>query len=366
MNKPPLEGTFEYQVYERCRIALKNAFGSGWQDSSLFRVFESNPDSPHHFETEISTIIETFIKTANEWNRNRGNNSIHINAEFDINTGRYTTTNSEQTKKFVRQNLTQMFSDVSIRSMKTIGGKKTKEMVVSKLKDKKTGSIFTISGKEIKTDVISPLQTEGTISFNFDATERTKKALLALNYATFSLKNYKNIFASGNLYNMVTSGNTNIIAVLLTIIPVYFPGGENEDFYTFMRAILSRYFLDQGKPGHSYRDNDPNVSPVNPTTADIDTIGLHFFHLQTVYELTGRGQQTGTTEIGELNKLLYQGTKFLLVNDNASGAIKCYSTRDLLYDLLNRSFSQDWRVDYHRHVNGWSGPSKITRYVRMH
>ena len=55
----------------------------------------------------------------------------------------------------MRQNLTQMFSDVSIRSMKTIGGKKTKEMVVSKLKDKKTGSIFTISGATTGSSVMS-------------------------------------------------------------------------------------------------------------------------------------------------------------------------------------------------------------------
>ena len=364
-TNPPQKGTFERKVYDNCMAALKRTFGQGWKKGSLFNVFENNPDSPHYFEKEIQTIIKTFINTAARENIKNNDYSIKkINIKFDINTGLFTTNVTDQMKDFVELGLIQRISDESVRSWRTVAKKKTDEMVVSQLKQYKdgtSGSLFTISGKEIKTDIVSPLQTEGTFTIGFDATERTINALKALNYATFSLKNYKGIFKKNNLYNMVTTGNTNILAVLLTIIPTYFPGGANEDFYIFMKAILSRYFLDQGKPGSSYRDNDPNVAKVDPTTADIDTIGLHFFHLQTIYELTGRGQQTGTSEIGELNNLLYTGTKFLLVNDNASNDIKCYSTRDLLYDLLNKTFSQNWRVDYRR-----ENPSKITRYVRLH
>jgi len=59
-------------------------------------------------------------------------------------------------------------------------------------------------------------------------------------------------------------------------------------------------------------------------------MSLHFFHLQTIYELTGIGQQAKKDASDDLKEMMNRGVKFLIINEHNSDIIKVYSVRALL------------------------------------
>jgi len=79
-----------------------------------------------------------------------------------------------------------------------------------------------------------------------------------LSYATFSAKSYQDVLTGkGRFDNLVSLGKTNILAVLLQILPTLRAiqqldrGGGN----SFMAALLTRYFLYEDYMDRGFKRN---------------------------------------------------------------------------------------------------------------
>ena len=252
---------------------------------------------------------------------------------------------------------TQIASDHSVRSMRTLHGKKTGQMVSTRYDlgngQFQQGSVFTSGGKDLKIDVMNT-EILANITEEKGFSPWLIKAASALSQATFSAKNYKQVLNQKAKFNLVKTGDTNIISVLYQFLPSYF--NDAGKFQAFMMAILNRYFM--------YRQGLyrlPNPISTDPVAEQVDNIGLHFFHIQTIYQLSGAGQYAKDSDLQEYQKLINQGAKFLIVNDHEDNLIRVFSIKDLLMKEYRDTFQELGRkVDYHRNSTQF-----ITRYVRV-
>lgn len=220
--------------------------------------------------------------------------------------------------------------------------------------NKNTGEIYSLlnyQDKFVKID--SAFQSiDVTVFARMGATPYFQHILSLLSCATFSLKNYLSVFQRSK---MVFLGDTNITKILLSVLPTLACVSEMEDgqFQSFITALFLRYFAKRG------------TRSTNQKAQQHVTMSQHFFHIQTVYELTGIGQHSKNNDANELNQYLRQGVKYLLVNQHGNGLggdIKVFSTKALLLYLYRDMFEDGTVPNY-----GGIGEEKIktARYTRV-
>lgn len=212
---------------------------------------------------------------------------------------------------------------------------------LTKIYDKDTNTshysnpVFNMLGRQIKADIVNTKGWDFQVLANYGFTDDFLKDLSLLQYCSFSLKNYEKI-------STVSLGESNIVRLLLLILPTFNSIAilNPQQYVSFLMALFTRYYIGPKNGAVFFR---------NPCSyADnINLIGLHFFHIQMIYELSGVGQQAKKTEettdkrLFQLNNLLSKGVQYLIVNDNTSEDIRVLSVKKILYDTFQYYFQNN-------------------------
>ncbi len=340
-----------YAVVKEFMKGIKNQDS----DKGLFGLTnQKNAASPVVFQNQINAILKgiaafsnagvnkTGLKTGNLFKSN-----IKDTLKLNYIVGNKTYDNFDKTFiDFIGTNIGQIVARHTIRATKTV-------LEEGEEKQKYTDAIFKQQKKAIKADIANVNSFNLQVLASYGFSEKFLRVASLLSQCSFSLKNYKQ--AIHGKKNLISIGQTNILSILLLFLPTLscVNSLKPEAFFSFIMALTRRYFLGpyNGKSFQRY----PQIPSSN-----VDIIGLHFFHIQTVYELAGIGQQSSQLS-SELNNFLKQGVQYLLVNDWNGVEIKVYSVKQLLYESYRESFSDLGRkVDYRR-----GSSSAIARYVRV-
>lgn len=152
--------------------------------------------------------------------------------------------------------------------------------------------------------------------------------------STITAKNYSKSFYQENGIKL---GDTNLFTILYDTL-TYHNFFDKKSMFSFMYAIFNR------KNGRLVQaDSSP----------EDNNIQSHFNHMQTIFELTGIGQNYNIRvnknqyELNELNDLFQQGARFLIYNEWDTDVVIVQSTRQILQKRL-RSVLQNQRFNFYR------------------
>lgn len=348
-----------YKILKQLLQETKKYYNDNKKDTDPQYLFmrnnEKNADSPVVFEKEIDAIMQTFTalssKDINTFMSNQTGEDDTLKISYRLGDK----WSSTQTNRFSRFATTKAVKKAANHTERTFT--KYLNQQTGKLEKKYAKKDWKFEGRQMKIDVGNNVQF--TIQDQYGMPPWIHHFAQLLSYATFSAKSYQDVLTGkGRFDNLVSLGKTNILAVLLQILPTLRAiqqldrGGGN----SFMAALLTRYFL--------YEDYMDRGFKRNPQPGQgLQTMSLHFFHLQTIYELTGIGQQAKKDASDDLKEMMNRGVKFLIINEHNSDIIKVYSVRALLKQRYRDSMAAYGRnIDYHRGAN----LSAIERYVRAY
>lgn len=201
-----------------------------------------------------------------------------------------------------------------------------------------SNGIFNMVGRQIKADIVNTKEWNFEVLADYGFSNDFLKDVALLQQCSFSLKSYDNM-------KTVKLGHSNIIRLLLLILPTFNSIAilNPEQYISFLMALFTRY----------YNPKSQSMFFRNPWSpqANISLIGLHFFHIQIIYELMGIGQQGHKNEdimddrLAEINQLLIKGVNYLIVNDHTSENIKVLSTKKILYDTFQYYFQNNGQLN---------------------
>ena len=201
-------------------------------------------------------------------------------------------------------------------------------------KGKSDSTVAYVNPKQAKVDVYTDrviFSTEMEIKF-----PNLSRFAKLYGESTLTAKNYKEqTYRKGG----IELGNTNMFTILYQTLEYNGFFNNNKTISSFIIALYKR------------KDNQL----VNSSSVKEDTeIESHFNHMQTIFELTGVGQnyytRTGekTLEINQLNDLLKQGAKFLVYNQWDSDKIIVQSTKAILYKRLQSELGNSSKFNRYR------------------
>lgn len=322
---------------------------------SFFRNNEKEAASPVVFQNEIQAIMRAFVAFQNKDVTKVGNN-YYVDSKYKKNDtleinfrigDKFSSVDGNKIGEFVKSGVVQLAVNNTVRSMVEIKNEEGK--VIGK---QMASGVWKFQGRQIKVDVGN--DTDLLVTDNYELGQDLQHFAQLLSHATFSAKSYKDILTSTGYKQLASIGKTNIVSVLLQFLPtLQIISQLNDDAYiSFIAALFTRYFNYWFYPKFQ-RDPQPGEK--------LEQIGIHFFHIQTIYELMGIGQNSKENNI---QSLINQGVRYLIVNDWNSNEIKVYSTLALLQDLYRETFDEYSHgsgkvVDYHRESH-----SGIERYIR--
>lgn len=214
-------------------------------------------------------------------------------------------------------------------------GVATNNWYKSEIKKGTSNNVAYVNPKQSKIDVYTNnIEISLEMEINFPNLAKFAKLY---SQSTITAKNYKEETYKKSGLKL---GNTNMFTILYQTL-------KYNNFFINNDDALNSFII------ALYNRKDNKLVNSTPNTED-SNIESHFNHMQTIFELTGAGQNyylhTGQKqyELNQLNDLLRQGAKFLIYNQWDSDKIIVQSTKAILYQRLQNELTKNSKFNYYR------------------